>query len=76
MDKKKAGAGLNLTRFINAKKSTYDPRIAKEKQRALNAKTVNKYKKLKQRLSEKLKPHVTFDKVRCSSKAGIAQTLI
>uniref|UniRef100_A0A7S1SV61 rRNA-processing protein FYV7 n=1 Tax=Tetraselmis chuii TaxID=63592 RepID=A0A7S1SV61_9CHLO len=40
------GAGLGLDRFASAKKSTYDKRAVKAKQTALNAKKVNKYRKL------------------------------
>lgn len=39
-----------LDRFSRAKQSTYDPKKRKEKERALNAKTVNKYRKLQKRL--------------------------
>lgn len=39
-----------LDRFARAKQSTYDPKQRKEKERALNAKTVNKYRKLQKRL--------------------------
>jgi hypothetical protein len=42
--------GISLDRFARAKKSTYDPREVKEKERARNAITVAKYKKLKKRL--------------------------
>ena len=39
-----------MNAFAKAKKSTYDPRVVKEKERNRASKTVNKYKKLKQRL--------------------------
>lgn len=42
--------GISLDRFARAKKSTYDPREVKEKERARAAITVAKYKKLKKRL--------------------------
>jgi hypothetical protein len=42
--------GISLDRFARAKKSTYDPREVKEKERARNAITIAKYKKLKKRL--------------------------
>ncbi|KAG7666934.1 hypothetical protein NADE_003277 [Nannochloris sp. 'desiccata'] len=42
--------GISLDRFARAKKSTYDPREVKEKERARNAITVAKYKKLKKKL--------------------------
>ncbi|CAL8462482.1 g2015 [Coccomyxa elongata] len=50
--------GLSLERFAHAKTSSYDKKKAKEKEFALNAKKVNKYRKLKQRLAKagKLRP--------------------
>ena len=42
--------GISLDRFARAKKSTYDPREVKEKERARNAITIAKYKKLKKKL--------------------------
>ena len=42
--------GISLERFARAKKSTYDPREVKEKERARAAITVAKYRKLKKRL--------------------------
>ena len=42
--------GLSLAKFAGAKKSTYDPREVKERQRAKAAITVAKYKKLKAKL--------------------------
>lgn len=47
---KSSQTGLSLTTFAKAKKNSYDPRVIKEKDRIRAAKTVNKYKKLKQRL--------------------------
>jgi hypothetical protein len=41
-----------LERFAHAKTSTYDKKKKKEKEFALNAKKVNKYRKLKQRLAQ------------------------
>jgi hypothetical protein len=40
--KPRLGAGLSLDKFSKAKKSTYDPRIVKEKERALNAKKASR----------------------------------
>lgn len=52
--------GLSLERFARAKTSTYDQKHKKEKEFALNAKKVNKYRKLKQRLMKtgKLQPRI------------------
>lgn len=44
------GGGLSLAKFAGAKKSTYDPREVKERQRAQAAITVAKYRKLKAKL--------------------------
>lgn len=49
-DKKRFGPSLSLHRIANRQRSDYDPREAREKERARAAKTVNKYKKLKKRL--------------------------
>jgi hypothetical protein len=48
--KKFAGVGLGLQKFAAAKKSTYDKRAVQAKQQALNAKKVNKYKRLLKKL--------------------------
>ena len=48
--KKFAGVGLGLQKFAAAKKSTYDKRVVQAKQQALNAKKVNKYRKLLKKL--------------------------
>lgn len=45
--------GLTLERFAAAKSSGYNKRDKKEKQFALDAKKVNKYRKLKQKLQQK-----------------------
>ena len=45
--------GLSLERFAGAKQSSYDKKAKKAKELALNAKKVNKYRKLKQRLASK-----------------------
>lgn len=44
------GASLPLLAFAGAKKTTYDPRIAKQKASNLHAKRVNSFRKLKARL--------------------------
>lgn len=44
--------GLTLERFAAAKSSGYNKREKKEKQFALDAKKVNKYRKLKQKLQQ------------------------
>eukprot|EP00873_Tetraselmis_striata_P033482 jgi/Tetstr1/453746/TSEL_040699.t1 len=44
------GAGLRLDRFAAAKKSTYDKRTVAAKRTALNAKKVNKYRRLLKQL--------------------------
>jgi hypothetical protein len=48
---RKLGSAISLNAFAKAKKSGYDPREVKEKERALAARTVNKYKKLQRRLN-------------------------
>ena len=45
-----AGVGLGLQKFAAAKKSTYDKRAVQAKEQALNAKKVNKYRKLLKKL--------------------------
>lgn len=45
------GRGSKLDGFARGKQSTYDPVARREKERALNAKTVNKYRKLQKRLA-------------------------
>lgn len=60
----KLGAGISIDKFARAKASSYDPQAKIEKQRALNAKTVNKYKKLKNRLQDKLQPRRDLFQVR------------
>jgi hypothetical protein len=52
MKKPKLRQGLSLERFAHAKTASYDKQKAKEKAFALNAKKVNKYRKLKQRLAK------------------------
>lgn len=44
--------GLTLERFAAAKSSGYNKRDKKEKQFALDARKVNKYRKLKQKLQQ------------------------
>ena len=55
--------GLSLERFAGAKQSSYDKKAKKAKELALNAKKINKYRKLKQRLSNKglLGPSFAYD---------------
>jgi hypothetical protein len=48
--RQKIGAGLSLDKFATAKVSKYDKRKVLQKQMALKAKQVNKYKRLKRRL--------------------------
>jgi hypothetical protein len=43
-------AGLSVEKFANAKGTRFDKQHEKERQFALNAKRVNKYRKLKTRL--------------------------
>ncbi len=52
MKQSKPRQGLSLERFAHAKTTSYDKKKAKEKEFALNAKKVNKYRKLKQRLAK------------------------
>lgn len=59
--RQRGAAGLSaLERFATAKTSTYDKQRRKEKEFALNAKKVNKYRKLKQRLANagRLQPNI------------------
>ena len=55
--KSKAGSktakGLSLERFAAAKSSAYNKREKKEKQFAMNANKVNKYRKLKRKLQQR-----------------------
>lgn len=44
------GSSLPLLAFAGAKKTTYDPRVAKQKASNLAAKRVNEFRKLKARL--------------------------
>lgn len=61
--KQKSG-GLSLERFAKAKQSSYDKKAKKAKELALNAKKVNKYRKLKQKLAAKglLAPRYTYER--------------
>lgn len=47
------GRGLTLERFAAAKSSSYNKQEQKEKQFALDARKVNKYRKLKKKLQQK-----------------------
>lgn len=48
--KRRVGAGLSVERLAASRKSTYDPRIARQKRDALAAGRVNKYRKLRARV--------------------------
>ena len=50
--KRRRDRPLSISKFGAAKASTYDKRVIKQKQAALNAAKVNKYRKLKARLTE------------------------
>lgn len=50
--KKHRPSALGLTQFADAKRSTYDKQARKQKERNLNSKVVNKYRKLKARLTD------------------------
>jgi hypothetical protein len=63
---RKFAAGISLDKFAKLKKSTFDKREKLEKQRKLNAATVNKYKKLKERLGDKREPKFKIMQVRLS----------
>ena len=49
--RKRVASTLSLHAFAQAKKSKYDPREIKEKERALASRTVKKYKKIQRRLA-------------------------
>lgn len=55
--------GLSLERFAKAKQSGYDKKAKKAKELALNAKKINKYRKLKQKLAATglLTPRFTYE---------------
>ena len=55
--------GLSLERFAKAKQSGYDKKAKKAKELALNAKKINKYRKLKQKLAATglLAPRFTYE---------------
>jgi hypothetical protein len=78
-DKLRPGSklGLSLERFAHAKISSYDKTSRKEREFALNAKRVNKYRKLKQRLLKagKLKPIAVLDEVRVCRVPAECHTL-
>ena len=54
--KRKRDRPLSISKFGAAKASTYDKRVVKQKQAALNAAKVNKYRKLKARMTEHANP--------------------
>lgn len=49
-DDQRRRAGVSLQKFAAAKKSRFDKKAKAEKRAALNAKRVNKYRKLKDRV--------------------------
>ena len=49
--KRKRDMPLPISKFAGAKASTYDKRVIKQKQAALNAAKINKYRKLKAKLN-------------------------
>ena len=59
--KRKSGA-LSLERFAKAKQTGFDKRAKKQKELALKAKQVNKYRKLRQKLAKQgvLAPRVNY----------------
>ena len=61
---RKLGPGVSLAKFGAGKRATYDPRREKERERALNAAKVNKLKKLKRRLGDKLEPSFKLPQAR------------
>ena len=60
--KRKAGA-LSLERFAKAKQTGFDKRAKIQKELALKAKQVNKYRKLRQKLAQQgvLAPRVNYE---------------
>ena len=73
-DRQRGAAGFSaLERFANAKTSTYDKQRRKEKEFALNAKKVNKYRKLKQRLTDagRLQPNIPATEEVCRAQYDV-----
>lgn len=70
----KLGFGIRLDKFAGAKKSTYDKRAIKAKQAALNAKKVNKYRKLVKKLEDQETTPQRLAKVLppCSQNTGFS----
>lgn len=61
---------LGLTQFAAAKTSTYDKQARKQKERALNSKIVNKYRKLKARLEDASAENSGYSKRNESQESG------
>jgi hypothetical protein len=51
---------IPLEQFASAKRSSYDPRIAKEQQRIEKLKRIHKLNKLKKRLGDELQPKLVI----------------
>eukprot|EP00891_Asterochloris_glomerata_P005934 jgi/Astpho2/5934/Aster-02422 len=63
--KRKLQGGLSLEQFASAKASGFDKKHERDKQKALNAKQVNKYRKLRQKLQQtgRLNPKVPVERL-------------
>ena len=73
--RKRVNQALSLERFASAKRSGYDKQRRVQREFALNAKKVNKYRKLKKRLQieGKLQQPSTLKQVCClTSSKGTA----
>ena len=66
------GSSLPLLAFAGAKKTTYDPRVAKQKASNLAAKRVNEFRKLKARLEAQGKLAVPSSIARATIDAAAA----
>ena len=66
------GSSLPLLAFAGAKKTTYDPRVAKQKASNLAAKRVNEFRKLKARLEAQGKLAVPSSIARATIDADAA----
>lgn len=64
------GSSLPLLAFAGAKKTTYDPRVAKHKASALAAKRVNEFRKLKARLEAEGKLAVPIAVAKATKEAA------
>lgn len=67
------GASLPLLAFAGAKKTTYDPRVAKQKASNLAAKRVNSFRKLKARLEAEGKLAVPSSIARATMDAQVGE---